>query len=107
MLNNLSTAAIFLLIASITSPGLASPSEAGQAGSEGSNLSGTERTCGKAARTVGEAFSGCKRGDIIGLTLVPDTGVVSALCDFTKTILYSRGEPVACVYTGAIRQGAK
>lgn len=73
---------------------------------DGTNAGGSERVCGKSAKTLAESFSDCKRGDIIGLTLVGTPGAAAA-CDFGKAILYSKGEPIACVYIGSVRQFAK
>ncbi|HLO94280.1 MAG TPA: hypothetical protein VK195_08180 [Burkholderiaceae bacterium] len=77
------------------------------AGSEGSNITGQEHVCGNGeAKTLAETYANCKRGDLIGLGRASPLGVMS-VCDFSKTILYTKGEAIACVYTGAVRQSAK
>ncbi len=76
-------------------------------GEDGSNASGMERVCGNGeAKNFNDTYANCKRGDIIGLGRATPLGVMS-VCDFSKTVLYTKGEPIACVYTGSIRQTVK
>ena len=95
-----------ILLAGLAHCGAAESTEGASAGLEGSNVVGTERVCGKPGQTAAEAFSGCKRGDIIGLVMA-GSGMAASVCDYSKTIMYSRGEPTSCVYTGPIRPNAK
>lgn len=76
-------------------------------GSDGSNMNGAERVCGNgSAATFAEAYANCRRGDIIGLGRALPFGIMQ-VCDFSKTILYVKGEPMACVYIGSLRQQVK
>lgn len=76
-------------------------------GEDGSNANGIERVCGNGeAKNFNDTYANCKRGDIIGLGRATPLGVMS-VCDFSKTVLYTKGEPIACVYTGSIRQTVK
>lgn len=97
-----------VLVAALTVAGLARSADTSvPAGSEGSNPGGVERVCGNGeAKSFAETYANCKRGDVIGLGRASPSGVMS-VCDFTKTILYTRGEAIACVYTGTIRQTVK
>lgn len=87
---------------------LAQSADSARPGAEdGSNVTGTERVCGNGqAKTFAETYTNCKRGDVIGLGRASQAGMMS-VCDFTKTILYTQGEAIACVYTGSIRQTIK
>lgn len=84
---------------------LSAGAAASEAIADGSNATGTERTCGTVARTVAETYSQCKRGDIVGIRTLESRDVM-AVCDFSKTIYYVRGEAAACVFAGVLRPPA-
>lgn len=68
---------------------------------------GNDRLCiNRDAATLKETFGGCRRGDIIVVAGLKASGV-ALVCDFGKTIQYSRGEPAACVYVGYVRAEVK
>ena len=95
-------------VIAITAAGLArSADPVISPGSDGTNNIGAERVCGNgAAKTFNDTYANCKRGDVIGLGRATPAGVMS-VCDFTKTILYTQGEAIACVYIGSVRQTVK
>lgn len=99
---------VMAAVIAISAAGLARGADPGiSPAGDGSNVNGAERVCGNGdAKTFNDTYANCKRGDIIGLGRATPLGVM-LVCDFSKTVVYSKGEPIACVYTGSIRQTVK
>ncbi len=79
-----------------------SPAAVGQ---DGSNATGTERSCKlESGKSFDEALKNCRRGDIIHSQMaITDVGAAMA-CDFTKQFFFEGGFLRGCVYSGTQRR---
>lgn len=78
------------------------------AGQDGSNATGTERSCKlESGKSFEEALKTCRRGDIIHSQMaITDVGAAIA-CDFTKQFVFIGGFLRGCVYSGTLRKASQ